>query len=287
MNNKQLDIALGVWLIGVVLLGGGFYFYHPGKPLIKPVIDEVVEYKPIVVEKPVIISPEDLGQPSTGTTHIQQSIISETDNPYSMTDAESVSNFNSSTEGQFLQTLFAKLNSPKDTIVAQRLDNLMETDLSTAIQISPELQRMFYGYGPSNDPKYFLYDKNLMHQYQPHAALLYYIQGVRPDSSYQAQMRGSILPEVSKVKPSKIKVAFGEREVMYLVRQSVGTCLVESVGSDAKYFEVSFQFNLGIPHDVQTEGYPLLLWPSGMQITIKPIDLRAWETDKKVFYVKG
>lgn len=292
MTSNKLGVALMVWLLGVSLLGGRYYFYpskmaidssgslNSGNTPLEP-------FANVVAEKPVIVPIEELGLPSTGTTHIEQTIIAETDNPYSMTDEESVRNFNASAEGQFIRTLFIGLNSSKDTVTTQDLANFTVADLSTAIKISPILQRMFYGYRPSDDPNHFLYDDNLMHQFHPHTALLYYVQRVRPDGSYRAQMRGSILPKLSKAIPTKIKVAFGERDVMYLVRQSVGSCLVESLGPETQYFEVSFQFNIGIPHDIQTEGYPLLLWPNGLRITLKPIDKMTWETANKTFFVKG
>jgi|GEM_PF-6432326 hypothetical protein len=290
MTSKKLGIVLGVWLIGIAMVGGGFYLTQSKPnllPLEKPVINGVVMDKPIVEGTPVTLPSSELGQPSSGVNQIDQAIVPEKDNPYSMTDLESVRNFNQSTEGQFLQMLFARLNSRTDTVVTQSLTHLTDSELTAAIQIDPDLQQMLYGYKTNDDPKHFLFDDNLMHQFRPHAALLHYIQSVRPDETYQARLCGYILPKVSNSIPTMLKVTIGNRDVMYLVRESVGTCLVESNGPEMKHYEVSFRFNLGIPHDVQSEGYPLLLWPDNLQITMKPINDTVWKTEKKGFYVKG
>lgn len=293
ITKKQLAVALGAGVIGIEMVVTGFYQSqlksNPTStgPIKYEVSSTSSSSSGLVMDNPVIIPAKELGPPSKGTTHINQRLIAESDNPYSMTDAESVGNFNASTEGRFLQTLFKKLNSPADTIVNQQIANISDADLSRAIRISPTFQRMLYGYRTSDDVQYFLYDANLMHQFQPHTAFLHYVQTIRPDSTYQAQMRGAILPKVTNDIPTKVKMKFGNRSVDYLVRQSAGTCLIESIGSEVKHFEVSFQFNLGIPHDVEPEGYPLLVWPSGLEITIKPIDPQTWAADKQAFFVKG
>lgn len=288
MTSNKLGVALIVWLIGVAVVGGYYnsQLVEPSNANITAPLDALQPFSTrVVVERPVIVPLEELGPPSTGTTHIYQTIIPEADNPYSMTDAESVSNFNASAEGQFIQTLFTKINSPSDVTFSKQLTHLKESDLSPSIQISPTLQRMFYGYRPSDDPKYFLYDNNLMHQFMPHAPLLRYIQSVRPDSSYSARIRGSVLPKVTNDIPARVKVYFQNREVVYLVRQSAGTFLVESIGSDTKHFMISYQLNVGIPYDLQTEGFPFLLWPGGIHLTINPVDLVTWETNQEAYFV--
>ena len=269
MMRKRGLIIAGV----LVLFISGMLFFnhnkgqtHEDQPAISSVAEEHGDDKQVNGNSIDM----DIGKPSEGTTHIEQEIISE--NPYSNTDKQAAINFSKTKEGQLIATLFDNLDNPAVTKISGDLAGLTLGEVYLNTTITKDFEGILWGYRFQDSKDRFLYDGNILKNFQPHNDLLEYLQKVRPNIEARAERVGMIIPEWGTGGSSLTTLKVDGQERSYLLQRMKGSLLISQKNVDGlKYYVASYNMAVAAPREEGAQSLPYYIWYQDLKVDLDPI----------------
>lgn len=271
--NKKLVIIGGAFVLTIIVIGIGFSL-NRGNRVTSPIVEtNTASQKKL-----------DIGKPSEGTTHIEQKVDAK--NPYTFNDEKAIDNYNKSTEAQLVGKLFDNLNSPTETRILKDLNGVSLGEVQTDTKISADFQAMLWGYSSIDNPQRFLYDGNIIKNFQPHNDLLSYLQMLRPNNNVRVERIGKIIPDLMKNGSNLTTLNVYGKSELYLLQEEVGSVLLKQTdGESTNYYISKFNLYIAIPRGQDALGRPCYIYHQDLKVNVERVTEKDIGQDEKDYLV--
>lgn len=272
MNKKIVIGGVGLVLF-LIVLGIGFCLSRGNK-----------SSSPIIETDSAGQEKLDIGHPSEGTTHIEQRI--DATNPYTINDQKAIGNYAKTAEGQLVGKLFDNLNSPTETQILKDLKGVQLGDVQTDTKISPDFQALLWGYSLIDNSQRFLYDGNIIKNFQPHKDLLSYLQTLRSNTQVRVERIGKIVPALMKNGSNLTTLKVNGKDESYLLQEEVGSVLLQQTdGEVTNYYLAKFDLDIAIPQGEDAVGRPYYIYHKDLNVKVEPVAEKDISKIKKDYLV--